>query len=176
MQNVLTKASTSKSANLRFVIWASYVSGFIAFVGLVFLAIFFAGAPLFGPLNDMAVVIHYFLLLPIMGYLYQILKPYGERLNKISFAIGLVGVIGVIVLQSMLVLGAIPFQQQIVLVIPAFLIGAVWFVLIERLGRRDDRIPKGLTLHILAGLVFAYPVWAFKLARNLERELEGGSR
>jgi hypothetical protein len=176
MQNVLTKGSTTKSTSLRLVIWSAYISGSIAFIGLVFLAIFFSGVPLFGPLNDLAVIIHYILLLPIMRYLYQILKPNDERMNKIAFAVGLIGFVGVIVLQSMLVLGVIPFQQQIKLVVPAFLIGTVWFVLIARMGKEDDRLPKGLTLHVLAGLVFAYPIWAFKLARNLELDLEGGSR
>jgi hypothetical protein len=79
----------------------------------------------------------------------------------------LLGFLSVIVLQTLLVLGVIPFRQQIFLVIPAFLVGTVWFVLIERLGRGENRLPKGLALHILAGLVIAYPVWAFKLARTL---------
>ena len=72
-------------------------------------------------------------------------------------------------------LGVMLFTQQILLVIPAFLIGTVWFVLTERLGKHDERIPKGRVLHVLAGLVFAYPVWALILASRLKSSLKARS-
>ncbi len=167
--------SSSTPAQVRRTIWAAYASGIIAAIGLIFLVIFFSGVDIFGPLNDIAVIIHYLLLLPIMFSVHRLLQASDNRLNKVTMNIGLFGFLSVIMLQTLLVVGFIPFRQQIALVIPAFLVGTVWFVLIERLGRQDKRLPKGLALHILAGLIFAYPIWAFKLARNLEQYLQGGS-
>jgi hypothetical protein len=160
---------------MRTTIWAAYISGTIAAIGLIFLLIFFSGVPIFGPLNDIAVILHYLLLLPIMFTVHQLLQSGDDRLNRITLVVGLFGFLSVIILQTLLVTGVIPFRQQIILVIPAFLVGTSWFIFIERLGRQDERLPKGLALYILAGLVFAYPIWAFKLARNLEQSLQGGS-
>jgi hypothetical protein len=177
MQNQFIKTSNAISIeSTRITIWAAYASGISAAIGLVFLVIFFSGVPVFGPLNDIAVIIQYVLLLPIMLTVHKLLPNTYQRLNSSALFLGLIGFLSVIVLQSMLVLGVIPFRQQIFLVIPAFLVGTAWFVLIERLGKQEKRLPKGLVLYILAGLVFAYPIWAYKLARNLEQYLQGGSK
>lgn len=153
---------------LRLAGWCVYVSGVAAIIGLVFLAIFFGGGPeYFGPLNDTAVIIHYILLLPIVLTLYLMLRPYGQTLNLIAAIIGLAGMLGVIVLQTLLVVGVLPFEQQIGMVIPAFLVAMVWFVITGYLGRSTGVIPKSVVLNVLAGLVFGYPVWAFMLGRRL---------
>jgi hypothetical protein len=162
------------STLVQLTIWAAYSSAIFAAIGLVFLTIFFSGVSIFGPLNDVAVILQYILLLPIMVTLWRMLKPYGRKLNNFALVVGIAGTSAVIVLQTLLVLRVIPFEVQILLVIPAFLIAMLWFVLTGYLGRTDDRIPKGTGLHILAGLVFAYPIWAFKLGNNLQRLYRGG--
>jgi hypothetical protein len=94
---------------LRLAGWCAYVSGVAAIVGLVFLAIFFGSGPgYFGPLNDTAVIIHYILLLPIVLTLHLMLRPYGKMLNQITTVTGLTGMLGVIVLQTLLVVGVLP--------------------------------------------------------------------
>jgi hypothetical protein len=170
MQNIMTRQEYNTTFKLiQVTIWTAYSSAVIAAIGLLFLAIFFSGFPIFGPLNDVAVIIHYILLLPIVLTVWNMLRPYGEGFNNLALIIGLIGITAVIVLQSLLVLGVVPFRQQIVMVIPAFLVAMLWFVLTGRLGRTDDRMPKGIGLHILAGLVIGYPIWAFKFANNLQR-------
>ncbi|MGD8552591.1 MAG: hypothetical protein PVG02_02940 [Anaerolineales bacterium] len=167
MQNSIKTITASPTVETQMIIWSAYASGILAAAGLIFLVIFYSGVPIFGPLNDVAVILHYVLLLPIMFFIHRKLGPRAGRLNTAALAIGLFGFLSVIVLQTLLVFGVMPFRQQVVLVIPAFLVGTVWFVLIERLGRDDARLPKGLALHIFAGLVFAYPIWAFTFANNL---------
>lgn len=152
----------------KFAGWCAYISGVFAVIGLVFLTIFFAGGPAyFGPLNDTAVIVHYILLLPIVFTLYPLLKPYGQRLNLVATIIGTGGMLGVIVLQTLLVVGVLPFQQQIGMVIVAFFAGLVWFIAAGRLGRPTGIVPKSTLLNVLAGLVIGYPVWAFKVGRRL---------
>lgn len=172
---VAGQGSQIRSTTVQIAIWAAYGSATSAAIGLIFLAIFFSGVPIFGPLNDVAVIIHYILLLPIAIALWRLLKPYGERLNNFALAVGLVGITAVIVLQSLLVFGVMPFSQQIFMVIPAFLTVMLWFVLTGHLGRTDVRVPRGIALHILAGLVFAYPIWAIRLANNLQKHPGGGA-
>lgn len=73
----------------------------------------------------------------------------------------------VIVLQILLVTGVLPSEQQVGIVIAGFLVVLAWFVMIRYLGRSTDQLRKSMFLHVLAGLYFGYPVWAFSLARRL---------
>ncbi|GAB4481090.1 MAG: hypothetical protein Kow00124_28460 [Anaerolineae bacterium] len=99
--------------------------------------------------------------------LQPLLRPHGQRLNLIATITGAAGMLGVIVLQTLLVAGVLPFEQQIGMVIPAFLVALVWFVAAGILGRSTGIVPKSAVLGVLAGLVFGYPIWAFKVGRAL---------
>jgi hypothetical protein len=175
MDTIVEGSRTEGTAWLWITINAAYASGILATVGLVFLILFFAGVPVFGPLNDIAVIIQYLLLLPIMFRIHSMLATRSQKLRAAALMVGLAGAIAVIVLQSMLVLGLVTFRRQITLVIPAFLICMLWFVLVERLGGSKGYVPAGTFFSIMAGLVVGYPFWAFKLAKNLEAQSKGGS-
>jgi hypothetical protein len=81
--------------------------------------------------------------------------------------IGVAGMLAVIVLQALLVFRVLPFSRQIGMVVAAFLVVLGWFVVTGRLGRSTGPLPKGTVLHVLAGLYFGYPIWAFSLGRRL---------
>ena len=153
------------SAFERLVSGSLMVSAIAAAVGIVFLILFFSGAGgFFGPLNDISVVIQYSLMIPIMSYIHRLL-PSGQSIKLQVMGFG--GVLAVIVLQTMLVVGLLPFQRQIIMVIPAFLVVTVWFACIEKAGREEPRLPKGRMQAILAGLVFGYPFWALNFRGRL---------
>lgn len=134
----------------------------------------FSVGGVFGPLNDIAVIVHYALMLPIAVKVYEMVRPFTPRLALFATIIGIGGMLAVIILQALLVVSALPFNRQVWLVIPAFLVVLVWFVLVEKLGRRSERLPKGILLHVLAGLYIGYPLWAFSLGRRLtETEFSG---
>ncbi len=153
-------------ASERWVIVFLYLSALAAAIGIVFLILFFSGiGGFFGTMNDIAVVIHYTLLLPIITYVHRILAPSTGR--KIQ-TLGMAGTFAVIVLQSLLVANVLPFQRQIVLVIPAFLLVTAWFAITEQAGRDQPRLPKGQALAVLAGLVFGYPFWALSFIRRIQ--------
>ena len=148
--------------------WCAYISGVVAIIGLVFLFLFFGGAgDFFGPLNDVMVIIHYVLLLPIAVTIWWLLRPLENPLNTPVLIVGLVAMLAVIVLQGLLVAGVLPFQRQIAMVVPAFLVGMAWFVATGQMARSLDILPKSAVLQVLAGLVFGYPVWAFKVGTRL---------
>ena len=148
--------------------WFAYVSGVVSVFGIIFLVAFFGGAGgQFGTLNDIAVIIQYVLMLPIAVAFWRYLQPDNEGLSLIAFLIGLVGMLTVIVLQSLLVANLIPFEFYIVIVSTGFLVATVWFVITGIVGRAAGKLPNGLALDILAGLYIGYPIWAFRLGRRL---------
>lgn len=136
-------------------------------LGIVLLVAFVFRGGVFGPLNDVAVIVQYTLMLPIAVVLRRLLRERGPGLALAATTIGIFGMLAVVVLQSLLVLGAMPFSRQIVLVVPAFLVVLVWFVLCARLAGGDDPVPSGLPLSILAGLYVGYPVWGYTVGRRL---------
>ncbi len=153
--------------------WCAYASGIVSIFGIVFLLAFYAafltegdGMGL-GTMNDLAVIVHYALALPIVLVIRRILTPHRPGLIQVATVFGLAGMVAVIILQALLVTGVLAFEQQIGLVIVAFLVVLSWFVVTGHVGRSTDQTPNGMPLHVLAGLYFAYPVWAFMLGRRL---------
>jgi hypothetical protein len=152
---------------VRVAAWCAYASGIVSIFGIVFLIAFFGlGAPT-GTLNDLAVIVQYSLMLPIAFALYQILRPHNSGLSLAALLIGIPGMLAVIALQTLLVSGVIPFSDQIVPVVMAFLVVLVWFIIVGFLGRSTEKLPKSMLLHVLAGLYIGYPIWAFSLGRRL---------
>ena len=153
---------------IRVAAWCAYASGIVCIFGIVFLVAFFTTfvGPL-GTLNDIAVFIQYGLMLPIALALHQLLRLHGQTLSLVALLLGAVGMAAVIVLQILLVAGVLPFAQQVGMVIVGFLVVLVWFVTIWHLGRSTGKLPSSMLLHVLAGLYFGYPVWAFSLGRRL---------
>ena len=148
--------------------WCAYASGIVSIFGILFLVAFFTTfiGPL-GTLNDIAVVIQYGLMLPIAVALHQALRPHGPTLSLVALLLGVAGMIAVIVLQVLLVVNVLPFDQQIGMVSVGFLVVLAWFVMVRYLGRSSAILPKSMLLHVLAGLYFGYPIWAFALGRRL---------
>lgn len=152
---------------IRLAGWCAYASAVVSVFGIVFLVVFFTLGGVFGPLNDIAVIVQYVLMLPIASALHQLLKPYGRGLSTLGTLIGTVGMLGVVVLQVLLVTGLLPFSRQILMVIPAFLVVLAWFVVTAILARRRDLRPNSLLLAALAGLYIGYPFWGCALGRSL---------
>ena len=152
----------------RVAVWCAYASGVVSIFGIVFLLGFFTTfiGPL-GTLNDIAVVVQYVLMIPIAVALHQMLRLSRPNLSLTAVLLGVAGMIAVIVLQTLLVVDVLSFEQQIGMVIAGFLVVLAWFVMLHYLGRSTDKLPKSMLLYALAGLYFGYRFWAFSLARGL---------
>ena len=153
--------------------WCAYSSAVVSVFGIGLLAMLYVTLIAFGDdfgsgrLNDISVIVHYALTLPIALVLRQLLKPYGPGRSLAGMLLGIVGMSAVIVLQMLLVTGVLTFRQQVGFVIVAFIPIAAWFVINGRLGRSSDILPGGMRLQVLAALYFGYPWWAFRLGRRL---------
>ena len=166
---------TLPSRLVRVAGWCAYASGIACIVGIVFLVGLYVGLIAFddqfglGRLNDISVIVQYTLALPVVLALHQIVQTYGPLLSRVATVLGVAGMVGAIILQVLLVAEVLSFSRQVGMVIVAFMVILAWFVLIGYLGRFTNRLPKSMLLHVLAGLYFGYPVWAFSLGRRLLR-------
>ena len=125
----------TRLAARRFAGWAAILSGVAAILAMVTLILFFAleadsgEEHLWGPLSDIFPIVQMALLLVVARALYAIQQPAAPRMNLIGIVIVIAGMLGVIVLQSLLVLRVIPFAQEIGPLLIAFGLVGVWLTL-----------------------------------------------
>lgn len=151
-------------------------SGVIGAIGLGFLVAMFtafgAGARsagmAFGWINDVTGVVTLPLALPGVLALHARVRPRAGAAADALLIVGIAAGGTIVVLQVLLVTGAVPFEQQIGPVSVAFLVLAVFFVLYGRLASRGGVLAGGTRLGLLAASYAGYPVWAFRIARTLE--------
>ena len=154
---------------------AVYANGVVSAVGLVFLiamfASFAAGATspglVLGWINDVSAVLAALLMLPLVVALHVLLRPHAPIMSGLALVIGFGANLAILLLQSLLVVGALTFQEEIGPVLIAFLVLVVWLVLTGYLGSSTGALPHGLRMGLLAVTYFGYPMWAFWLGRQL---------
>ena len=159
---------TARDGLTRAATWCAYTSGVVSIFGIVSLVAFFT--TFIGPLdilNDIAVVIQYVLMIPVVLALHQILRRSGPTLSLVALLLGIPGVLAVIVLQLLFVSGALLYAQYVVLVSAGFLMVLAWFLMVRPLSQSTGVLSRSILLHILAGLYVGYPFWAFSLGRRL---------
>jgi hypothetical protein len=151
---------------------ALLLSGGGQVVGVVCLLAMYAGfaigqesfALTAGGINDTLAIVTYSLLVPAILVLRPMLR---EALGLAGDAVTLVGLgatAAIVVLQLLLVIGVLGFEQQIGPVAIGFLVLGGWFVAAGAVGRPRG-LPIGPWLGVAAGLYFGYPVWAIRLGR-----------
>jgi len=178
----VTTTRTETEGVLRLGGWTAYANGVVSAVGLVFLVAMYvsfavgATAPglVFGWINDVSAVLAASLMLPLVVALHVMLRPHAPIMSGLAMLIGFGANLAIIVFQSLLVVGALRFQDEIGPVLIAFLALVVWLVLTGYLGSSSGVLPHGLRMGLLAVTYFGYPIWALWLGRHLLR-LDGGA-
>lgn len=152
------------------------VSGIISAIGVVFLIAMFIlfATPFkslgltFGLLNDICVAVQYLLTIPIALALYRALLPHNPALIRVATVVGIAMMLVVIGLQLALIFGMLAFEQQVVWVSLAMMVGVgSWLVITGLAARSTGRLPNSLVMSAVAVPYFGYPVWAFWLGRRL---------
>jgi hypothetical protein len=151
-------------------------SGVVGAIGVAFLAAMFAAfaagarpaGMALGWVNDVTGVITLPLALPGVLALHARVRPSAGTGADALLLVGIGAGGTIVVLQMLLVGGAVTFEEQIGAVSVAFLVLAAWFVLYGRLAAGAGVLPGGARLGLLAASYVGYPVWAFRIARTLE--------
>ena len=162
-------------ATLRVAGRLTFASGVLAAVGVAFLvamaAAFAVGAKsagmVFGWTNDVLVMVSYLLTAPAVLALLPLLRPRAPILYPVVAIVGLLSIAGIVVLQGLLVVGVLTFDQQIGPASVVYVGLAAWFVLAGYLGRIAGILPDGVRWGILGATYIGYPFWAFWMSRRL---------
>jgi len=162
---------------------AALANAVVAPVGLVFLVAMFvafgAGARsqglVFGWVNDVLAVVSGLLTLPVVVAVHRLLGADAPTASRLALGIGVGTNLAIVVLKSLLVVGALTFEQEIGPVVIAFLLLVVWFLLTGYLGSSTGLLPHGVRMGFLAPTYIGYPIWALWLGRHLLRMAGGPS-
>lgn len=140
----------TRLATHRFAGWAAILSGVAAILAMVTVILFFtlemdsSEEHLWGPLSDIFPIIQMALLLVVARGLYAIQRATAPRTSIIGTVIGVIGMLGVIVLQTLLRMGVMQFAQEISPLVIAFALVGVWLIVANYLGRRQQSLPSTL--------------------------------
>jgi hypothetical protein len=156
---------------------ALLISAAVTVVGVVCLIAMFVGfaagaastARAFGFVNDASALLTYPLTLPAMVVLHGLLRPRWRGASTVAAAFGVVGVVGIVLLQALLVANVLTFEQQIGPVSVAFVLFGVWAVSTGYMASGIGLLPHGVRLGLIASLYVGFPVWAWLLGRRLQQ-------
>ena len=166
-----------ESSVLRLGARSAYANGVVAPIGLAFLFAMYVSFAIgamsqglvFGWINDVLAIVSGVLMLPVAVAVHVALRSAAPQLSALALTIGIGANGAIVILQSLLVLGALTFAQEIGPVLVAFLFLAMWFVMTGYLGSGSGVLPHGVRMGLLAVTYVFYPVWAFWLGRHLLR-------
>jgi len=154
--------------------WSAYMGAVVSAFGIAFLVLlyvgFFTGAEgllKFGPLNDICIIIQYVLALPIVVAFHRLLSPQSPRLSLFAMLVAQVGILGVVVFQSLLITGVMTFLEQVAYASTSMLIVGVWIAITGFLGRRLGLLNISVGPIILGALYVGYPLWAYRVGQRL---------
>lgn len=151
----------------RIAIWSAYLSAGLSIISGILLFLFYGlevprmiaadtNAPqTFGTLNDVATLFQFLCALPLTVALHRLAPPSRWRFSATNMAIGVVGLLGVVIVQGLLVLGMMSFEVNLPLVMAAFGLFGVWMLLANRLAHASGAFSRRLArLGQVTGLVF----------------------
>lgn len=135
--------------------WAALVAAAATVIGMVTLLLFFRRGGRWGPANDAASVVLMLALVPVALALAELERPIvGDAVATLIAAIGIVPMVVVAVLQALLVVGRVTYEQTKLAVLGFGAVVGVWYLL-TALATADSAVPLGLRLAAAAaGLGF----------------------
>lgn len=161
-------------AQFTFASRAAFLSSVVAALGVLFLVVMYLGFLIpakallvFGSLNDLCVLAQYALALPVVVALDEVLAPLSAWHRRVILVIGLLGCLGAVCFQALLLLGVMSFRQQVGFASLSVLLAGLWAVLATLGVRRLRPFPASTALLVATGLYFGYPLWSLRVSRVL---------
>jgi len=170
---------------VRAAAWTVRLAGVVGVIGIVFLVGMFAAFAadarstglVLGLTNDVLVLVSYLLLTPSVVAVFALTRARSPALAAILAILGVGGIAWVVLLQGLLVVGVLTFEQEIGPVSIGYLALAAWFVaggwLVGRSGAfRPGAFERGGWMGLLGATYLGFPLWAFWIGRRFRRHAE----
>lgn len=142
-------------------------SAVVGLIGILFLLAFYATfINALGTVNDLCIAAQYMLMLPLPVTLHR-LSGANSPVSAAAAVVGTAAMLAVIVLDYVFLAGWLTFEQQVVPISIAMLIGGIWLVIASLQFRVTTSLGRELAVSIPAALYLGYPLWAFLLWRRL---------
>jgi hypothetical protein len=160
---------TRSVPEIHFVGVIALITGVISAIGVVLLLAMFIlfvtpykelGMQV-GMLNDICVAFQYLLSIPIALALYRILSADHPLLMRIATMLGIVSMLIVFGLQLLLIFQVLAFEQQVLWVSLAMILGVgSWLAITGLVARSIGGLPNSLLMSAIAIPYIGYPAWA----------------
>ena len=124
--------------------WAALLSAVATLATLITGIAFFAVSERFGKLNDTVSVFQMLLMLPVAVALYVLTQPSRPGLALLALGVGSIGMLIAAVLQGLLVVGVVSFEQTIGVVLSAGGAIGLWLVLANAMTLTAGVLPLSL--------------------------------
>jgi hypothetical protein len=135
----------NETAFIRFAAWSAYFNTFVFILSMVALFIFFTMGGIWGRINDSLSVIWMISYLPIVVALYLVNRGVNTSISLTSSMIGIAAAMVFVVLQALLVLGKVRFDQTFSAVLTMTALFGISILAHGLLSRAGNTLPAGLT-------------------------------
>jgi hypothetical protein len=126
--------------------WAAYLSAAATIATAITGVLFFTLGERFGKLNDAVSVAQMLFTLPVAVGLYLLVRHDGAGLALLATVIGISGMLVAAVLQALLVISVVRYEQTIAAVLAAGGAIGLWLVLANVLALTAQTLPGGLAV------------------------------
>jgi hypothetical protein len=134
----------NEAAFFRFAGFSAYFNATVFVLSLVALMIFFSIGGIWGKINDSLSVIWMISYLPIGAALYLITRPVNAPVSLVSTIIGMAAMLSFTVMQILLVLGRVRFEQTFSAVLATTALVGLFVLIQGLLARSGGLLPPGL--------------------------------
>jgi hypothetical protein len=135
----------NEAAFLRIAAWSAYFNTFVFILSMVALFIFFTVGGIWGRINDTLSVIWMLSYLPIMIALFLVNRAQNSPISLVSSLFAIAAAMVFVVLQIMLVLGKVRFEQTFSAVLTMTALFGISVLAHGFLARAGITLPAGLT-------------------------------
>jgi hypothetical protein len=130
---------------IRLIGWWAYANGVLTVVNMITLALMFAVNPLWGPVNDAISVVWVLSFVPLALFLARLNRPVMGPASALgAAAVGIVAMMAFAVLQGLLALGRVQFEETLGAVMTLGGVLGLWLLVNGLLARGGGTLPAGL--------------------------------
>jgi len=135
----------NEAAFLRFAGWSAYFNAIIFILSLVALMVYFSIGGIWGRVNDSLSIIWMLSYLPLAVALFLINRSVNTPVSLVSSLVGILAALVFVVLQLLLVLGRVGFEQSFSAVLTMTALVGLFALVHGFLARAGYTLPAGLT-------------------------------